>query len=151
MIARAMGGVVIHDMERAEMGCGDIELTSNAETDILFGSYPKSFSANMGHHDRVLTLPDGAIELARSKSQRYQAFKLAGKPVYGTQFHSELDARRERERLLAYREYYRDTIPVEADFWKVVDGLKETTEVDHMLYDFLVKIVLPHTVLSENN
>ena len=37
--------------------------------------------------------PDG-VELAISDTQPHQAFRMAGKPMYGTQFHSELDARR---------------------------------------------------------
>ena len=40
----------------------------------------------MGHHDRVSVLPDGAVELARNDTAPYQAFRLDGLPIYGTQF-----------------------------------------------------------------
>ncbi|MBO6576209.1 MAG: type 1 glutamine amidotransferase [Rhodothermales bacterium] len=137
MIARAMGGRVEHDGSKAEMGCHHITLTEAGRKDPLFRGFPESFLANMGHHDRVTKLPPGAIELADNASQPNQAFRLAHLPVYGTQFHSELDAKRERERLLAYREHYLEDLPSEEAFQEAVDSLRETTEVDHLLYDFL--------------
>jgi GMP synthase (glutamine-hydrolysing) len=95
----------------------------------------------MGHHDRVVDLPDVAVELARN-DQPNQAFRLKDAPIYGTQFHSELDAARERERLMVYREYYRQDLPDDDGFQKVIDSLAATTEVDHLLYDFLTTYAL---------
>jgi GMP synthase (glutamine-hydrolysing) len=57
--------------------------------------------------------------------------------MYGTQFHSELDKRREAERLIKYRSYYVDQLHSEAVFQEVMDSLRETTDVDHLMYDFL--------------
>jgi len=142
IIARAMGGRVVHDPDRAELGCGTIQLTDEGMQDPLFSSFPPSFNANMGHHDRVEALPPQAIELAHNASQRNQAFRLADAPIYGTQFHSELDAARERERLIAYRDYYRQDLPDEGDFQDVLDNLAETTEVDSLMHDFLVMYAL---------
>jgi len=137
IIARALGGRVVHDSDRAELGCREVRLTKAGRSDPLFSRFPDRFMANMGHHDRVVELPPGAVELA-SNEQPFQAFRLADLPVYGTQFHSELDAKRERERLIAYRDYYREDLPNEADFQRVVEDLAETTEVDRLLYDFLL-------------
>ena len=137
VIARAFGGTVIHDLDRAELGSGQVYLTEAGMDDPLFGSFPRAFYANMGHHDRVSVLPDQAVELAYSDTQRNQAYRFAEKPVYGTQFHSELDAARERERLIAYRSYYKKEMPSEKDFQAVIDNLVDTSEVDDLLYDFL--------------
>lgn len=136
VIARAFGGTVIHDKDRAELGCGKVHLTEAGQKDPLFAPFPTRFNANMGHHDRVTELPPGAIELARNE-QPNQAFRLPDVAVYGTQFHSELDAESERERLIAYRDYYREDMPDEERFQAVLDALAETTEVDHLLRDFL--------------
>ncbi len=136
VLARTFGGTVIHDKERAELGCGMVQLTKAGQEDPLFAPFPSTFKANMGHHDRVAELPPGAVELARN-DQPNQAFRLKGVPVYGTQFHSELDADSERERLIAYREYYREDMPDEEQFQAVLDALANTTEVDHLLRDFL--------------
>jgi GMP synthase (glutamine-hydrolysing) len=98
----------------------------------------------MGHHDRVVELPSGTTELAHN-DQPHQAFRLRDLPIYGTQFHSELDAKRERERILVYREYYRSALPDEETVQRVLNNLADTTEVDNLLYDFLMTFVVrPH-------
>ena len=141
VIARALGGTVVRDPDNAELGCGTVQLTDAGRRDPLFQGFPDTFNANMGHHDRVVELPDGAVELARN-DQPNQAYRLKDAPIYGTQFHSELDADRERERLVAYREYYRDDMPSDEDFRKVIENLATTTDVDHLLKDFLRIYVL---------
>ncbi|RMH52262.1 MAG: type 1 glutamine amidotransferase [Bacteroidetes bacterium] len=141
-IARAFGGTVIKDRDRAEFGSRWVELTPAGRTDPLFGDFPPRFLANMGHHDRVAVLPKDAVELAFNDSQPNQAFRLKHRPVYGTQFHSELDAHRERERLLRYRDLYRQELGSDDAFEAILASLAETTEVDHLLYDFLVKFVV---------
>jgi GMP synthase (glutamine-hydrolysing) len=104
----------------------------------------------MGHHDRVAELPPGAVELARNE-QPNQAFRVDDAPMYGTQFHSELDAESERERLIAYREYYREDLPDEDQFQRVLDDLAETTEVDHLLRDFLRVYVIEDGATESND
>lgn len=140
LIARAFGGRVIHDPERAEIGCGYVELTPAAQQDRLFCDFPQRFKVNMGHHDRVDRLPPDAVEMASNDSQPNQAFRVGDLPMYGTQFHSELSAERERERLLAYRAYYRE-LDADAAFQAAMESLADTSEVDHLLNDFLVKFV----------
>ncbi len=141
IIARAFGGTVIYDAARAEFGCGIIDLTEAAADDPLLGQYPRCFRANLGHQDRVVTLPANAVELAYNASQRNQAFRIEGKAIYGTQFHSELDARRERERLEAYGHLYENELGGEEAYQRVLDSLADTTEADHLLYDFLLTFV----------
>ena len=140
VIARALGGRVLHDPDLAELGCRWVELTDAGRADPLFRCFSSRFQANMGHHDRVVDLPPGSVELARNE-QPNQAFRLKDAPVYGTQFHSELDAKRERERILAYREYYKQALPDDETVQSVINDLAETTEVDSLLYDFLATYV----------
>ena len=142
VIARALGGTVIHDPGLSEMGCLPISLTEAGEVDRLFTDFPASFLANMGHHDRVTELPNDAIQLAVSDTQPNEAFRMLDAPMYGTQFHSELDAHRERERLIRYRPLYKSALPTEEVYQKVMSSLAETTEVDHLMYDFLLKFVV---------
>jgi GMP synthase (glutamine-hydrolysing) len=141
VLARAFGGTVIHDAERAEFGCGLIELTEAGHHDPLLCSFPSRFKANLGHHDRVAVLPPDAVELAFNASQRNQAFRIAGKPIYGTQFHSELDARRERERLEAYGHLYEKSLGSGEAYRRILASLSATTDADHLLYDFLTTFV----------
>jgi GMP synthase (glutamine-hydrolysing) len=135
-IARAFGGSVIHDDTRAEMGTHEVELTDAGRADPLFAGFPVRFGTQMGHHDRVSVLPPGAVELARNDTAPNQAFRMEGLPIYGTQFHSELDVTAERDRLVTYRAYY----PENADddvFDALLAGLRPTPEVDGLLRAFL--------------
>ncbi|HEX7070880.1 MAG TPA: type 1 glutamine amidotransferase, partial [Rhodothermales bacterium] len=113
-----------------------VSLTAEGMADPLFGSFPRSFRVNMGHHDRVARLPGGAVELAFNDSQRNQALRMGDRPMYGTQFHTELDAERYRERLIAYRALYDEVASQEA-YDAVIESLRTTTEADHLLHDFL--------------
>jgi len=135
-IARAFGGEVVNDPERAEMGCGPVALTEAGESDPLFSFFPKSFKANMGHQDRVVTLPENAVELAMNDVAPYQAIRVKDKPIYGTQFHSELDAEAEYSRIVEYRHHY-PFLEDEDNFRRIVDSLEPTTEVDSLLNRFL--------------
>lgn len=137
LMARAMGGKVAYDYERVEFGCREVRLTAAGQADPLFGTFPTVFRANMGHRDRVVRLPEGAIELARNDLQPNQAFRMPDAPFYGTQFHSELDAERERERLIVYREHYIRELGSEELFQEILDDLADTSEVDTLLSDFL--------------
>ncbi len=141
LIARALGGTVVHDPERAELGCFEVELNEAGRADPLFAAFPARFRANQGHHDRVAALPSGVVSLAHSATQPHQALRVDGLPVYGTQFHSELDACRERERLVAYRAHYPESGD-DAAFQQVLDGLADTTEVDGLLHHFLLRYAL---------
>lgn len=142
VIARAAGGTVIHDSNKSEMGCVSIDLTDAGVDDPVFRFMPRQFNANAGHHDRVTALPASGVELARNGSQPNQAFRILDRPIYGTQFHSELDAKAEHERLIEYRAHYRKAIPSDEAFQAVIDGLVQTTEADKLLRYFLDAFVI---------
>ena len=136
-LARAFGGEVVHDPARAEMGTHAVSLTDAGARDPLFSTLPPTFGTQMGHQDRVSVLPDGAVELARNGRAPFQAFRLEGRPVYGTQFHSELDAATERARLVAYRAHYPEMAD-DGTFDAVLDGLRDTPDADDLLRRFLL-------------
>ncbi len=133
-IARALGGEVIQDLERSEIGLHDVTLTEATRGDELFGYCPMRIPVLMGHQDRVSRLPEGAVELAASEVCGNQAFRLAGKPVYGTQFHAELTSKRILERLELYREIY---MPDDEEFARMRDSLGPTPEAGELMGRFL--------------
>ena len=134
MLARALGGRVITDPESEEIGTYPVELTEPGRSDPLFADLPDSFPANLVHHDCVVEPPPGCLELARSARCRFQAIRLAGRPVYGTQFHGEMTRSQLRRRLLMYQEEYLET---EEQAEEVVDGLQPTGEAHSLLKRFL--------------
>lgn len=148
VIARALGGRVINDPDRTEIGCFSVELTKAGRKDELFSRFPHTFKANQGHQDRVDMLPQSAIELALSEIAPFQAFRISDKPVYGTQFHSELDKETEKSRLLTYRDYYPHATPPEK-FQEILDSLEDTPEVDRLLHEFLLLFAVESHPISK--
>ncbi|HAH48417.1 MAG TPA: aminotransferase, partial [Planctomycetaceae bacterium] len=59
-MARAMGGRVVHDLEKAELGVHHVKLTSAGTADPVFGPSGPILQGLMGHEDTVVELPAGA-------------------------------------------------------------------------------------------
>jgi GMP synthase (glutamine-hydrolysing) len=106
-MARALGGEVVTDHSRAEVGTIRLELTEAGVRDAVFSPLGKTFLAQSGHEDVVTALPPGATLLARSERVENQAFRIEGKPIYGTQFHPELAAADLVARMGRYPSYLR--------------------------------------------
>ncbi len=104
-MARAMGGTVVTDESRAELGTHHVELTDAGRDDPVLGTLPACFRAQMGHQDIVDELPPDAVRLASTKLVANQAFRFEGRPIYCTQFHPELDRHGLLDRLRRYPAY----------------------------------------------
>jgi GMP synthase (glutamine-hydrolysing) len=85
LIARAAGAAVFR-AEEPEVGWLPVELTEAAGSDPVASSLPPAFDAFQWHH-YTHDLPDGAVELARSRVCT-QAFRLGN--AWGVQFHPEV-------------------------------------------------------------
>jgi GMP synthase (glutamine-hydrolysing) len=105
-LALALGGEVVHDETRAEVGTFELQLTTDGERDELFAALPPRFWAQEGHKDHVVHLPSDAVHLASSERSVMQALRLADKPVWATQFHPELREEDNRQRVMRYRDRY---------------------------------------------
>lgn len=139
-LAAALGGEVETDLERKELGTFEIELTEAGRRDPWLAGLPPRFGVQLGHHDRVTRLPGNAVELAFSELCPNQAFRLAGGPVYGAQFHVELDKPRMLERAEVYRdEYLAD--PGALD--RLAASLRPTPEASTLFRRFLEQVVAP--------
>jgi GMP synthase (glutamine-hydrolysing) len=128
------GGTVIEDRQRSEVGSYPIELTAEGRADPLFAEFPDRFHVQLGHNDRVSSLGKGWVELARSELCPFQAIRLADKPVYGTQFHSEMTEERLRERLLVFLDDY---VADEKAYSEILRKLRPSIEADRLFELFL--------------
>lgn len=61
------------------------------EKDDLFENLPDKFYVWENHNDEVKKLPPNFIHLAKSENCNIQAFKHERKPIYGVQFHPEVE------------------------------------------------------------
>ena len=104
-LAKALGGRVVTDHARAEVGVLPLDLTDAGKRDPLFGPIGSGFPVVIGHEDIVDELPDGAVSLASSSTIENEALKFVGKPIYATQFHPELGKEDLIQRITAYPPY----------------------------------------------
>jgi GMP synthase (glutamine-hydrolysing) len=104
-LAKALGGEVVTDLSRAELGTHTVHLTPAGERDPLFAPLGKTFRAHMGHQDIVEQLPPNAVRLGSTAAVENQAFTFPGKPIYCTQFHPELNRAAVCQRVQAYPQY----------------------------------------------
>lgn len=103
--ARALGGAVVTDLSRAEVGTQTMNLTAAGTSDPVFAPLGDFFPAQIGHQDIVERLPSEAILLCSSETVTNQAMTFPGKKIYATQFHPELQLNDLICRLKAYPEY----------------------------------------------
>ncbi len=82
-----LGGEVDHAVER-EYGPARIEITG--QDDALFHDLGDEMDVWMSHGDRVESVPEGFVALARTSSAPYAAVRHTAKPIYGVQFHPEV-------------------------------------------------------------
>lgn len=104
-MARALGGEVVTDHGRAEVGAVPLRLTEAGHADPVFAPLGERFFGQSGHEDVVVSLPADAILLASSERVRNQAFRFRDRPIYCTQFHPELAAADLVRRIARYPVY----------------------------------------------
>ena len=104
-LAMALGGRVVTDHARAEVGVLPLDLTDAGRRDPVFGPIGSGFPVVIGHEDIVDELPPGAVSLASSSMIENEALKFVGKPIYATQFHPELIKADLIQRIAAYPPY----------------------------------------------
>ncbi|MFT7519890.1 MAG: GMP synthase (glutamine-hydrolyzing) [Kiritimatiellia bacterium] len=131
-LALALGGRVVHDESRTEMGSTLLHLTAQGELDPLFGTLPTSFWAQEGHQDHVVDLPPGVTQLARGDGVHAQGFRVDGKPFWASQFHPELVLAATLERFFHYAEHYMDPSELDSRLQVLVGG-QDTPQVGELL------------------
>jgi GMP synthase (glutamine-hydrolysing) len=103
LLAHALGGRVADNPNGLEFGTVAVRLAEDAAADALLGGLPDPLPAQVCHRQSVLRLPAGAVGLATSALDGYQAFRV-GDNAWGVQFHPEFDAAVVRAYVDAFRE-----------------------------------------------
>lgn len=137
-MAKALGGEVVTDKSRAELGSVEVRLTPAGRSDPLFSPLGEIFLAPMGHQDCVVQLPSEAVLLASSAKVENQAFRIPGKPIYCTQFHPELNRDALLERVHAYPRYVQDITGVSIE--QFAEQCQETPATDQLLARFVQQL-----------
>jgi GMP synthase (glutamine-hydrolysing) len=138
-MAKALGGRVVTDESRAELGTHTAYLTPAGQADPVFESLGSRFPAQMGHQDIVEQLPDKAILLASTDRVESQAFTFPDRLIYCTQFHPELDRTAFLQRLHAYPQYVERIAGITNDEFE--QHCDETLETSQLLARFVQHVV----------
>ena len=69
---------------------GKAELVVDDEDDLFLG-LPKTFDVWVSHNDEVTKMPPGFVRLAHSQNCEIQAMRHKEKPLFGLQFHPEVE------------------------------------------------------------
>lgn len=136
LLVEALGGEVVHDPERTEVGTYEVALTEAGKADALFGGLPERFPAQMGRKDRAARLPDGLLHLASSELCRYHALRVPDRPIWATQFHPELDRQRNLARFRRYLASYSASMS-EDERKRAFERFEESPEAGRLLPRFL--------------
>lgn len=136
MLVEALGGSIVYDLDRMEVGTYEMTLTETGEADELMGVLPKVFPAQLGHKDCAERLPPGVIHLASSRLNRFQAFRIPGQPIWATQFHPELDALTNRQRFEHYLDGYSEVLSAE-ERNEALRRFRDSPETEALLPQFL--------------
>lgn len=110
LLAEALGSIVEHAPDQAEVGTKSVQLNDEGMDDPLFQGLRQSFSVIQAHNDAVMALPEGATLLASSDKCHIQSFKYKN-AMYGVQFHPELDSDELEYRLELYEQYTDKYVP----------------------------------------
>ena len=138
-LARALGGRVVTDHARAEVGVLPLDLTEAGRRDPVFGPLGSGFPVVIGHEDIVDELPPDAVSLASSATIANEALTFPGKPIYATQFHPELDREDLIQRIAAYPPYLKLTGASSLEELRAITP--ETTGATSLLRRFVDEVV----------
>lgn len=139
-LAKVFGGNVETDPEKEEVGSYLAWPTNYAFDDPLFFDAPQGFWAQIGHHQSITKLPEGAVNLISTERCEIQAFTWLGSALYGLQFHSDLSKEELIERVIHYRESYAAD---PALFNAIIDNAKDSPYTDNLVAKFIERIALP--------
>lgn len=138
-MAKALGGEVVVDLSRAELGVYEVQLTAEGRCDPLFGPLGDTFRAQLGHQDIVVRLPPDAVRLASTDRVENQAFTFPGKPIYCTQFHPELNRESVLERVKAYPQYIERVARVSLE--EFIATCEDTPQAESLLPRFVEHVL----------
>lgn len=141
LAVEALGGQVIADPDRMEMGVYPMQLSPAAQDDVLLHDVSSGFLAISGHKERALTLPDRTVCLASTERCPYHALKVIDKPFYGFQFHPELNPQDLAIRIRRYQSRYLED---DDHLQEILASLQETPDANQLIAKFVDRILLSY-------
>lgn len=136
LLVKALGGEIVYDPVGMEVGTFPVTLTEAGQQDNLFSYFPPTFRAQLGRKDKASVLPPTAVGLAHSHHCPYQAIRLPGKPIWGTQFHPELTKATNLARFKRYLDGYA-ALKSPDELQEMFDKFDDSPETEDLLARFI--------------
>ena len=139
----AAGGKVKKSKNGAHIGiANDIEINENGSKHPLYISKKKKFNSPAFNFDEVVTLPDGAINLASNKINKIQSvhFKSGISDVWGLQYHPEITYHKmitlinfRKEKLINHRKCFKNESEIKKHIEFIENEIKISIKDSRML------------------
>jgi len=139
----AAGGEVKKSSNGAHIGIAkDIEINDNGLNHPLYKSKNKKFNSPAFNFDEVVTVPNGAINLASNKINKVQGinFKCGISDIWGLQYHPEITYRKmitlinfRKEKLINVRKCFNNEIEVQNHIKFIEEEIKKSAKDNRML------------------
>lgn len=142
LIAYALGGTVGWNPKGREVGCQTISLTSSGLLSLQPEGWPSEFPAHLTHMQTIISLPPGAVTLARSANDNHQIVRYA-RNVFSTQFHPEFTPEIART-IIRYRQNL--LIREGEDPQELIRQLTDTPEASGLLIQFVHENMKPSQI-----
>ena len=146
LLVEALGGSIVYDQDRMEVGTFKISLTDSGQADELFNYLPLHFWAQLGHKDRADRLPVGVLNLAYNQNSPIQALRIPNQPIWATQFHPELTRQENLLRFERYLDGYAAFMS-EEEMKTTIDRFRDSPETERLIPQFL-KVVFGNAAVS---
>ncbi|KAI3332356.1 GMP synthase [Xylariaceae sp. AK1471] len=121
--------------EIREYGHADVIIhnAGDSHVDRLFAGLGETMHAYMSHFDKLVKLPSGFVIVASTKNSEYAGIAHQTKPIYGVQFHPELEHTPRGSEIL--RNFAIDICGAQAS-WVMKDFIqKEIVRIRHLVGD----------------
>jgi len=139
----AAGGQVKKSSKGAHIGiASDIEINENGLNHPLYKLKNKKFNSPAFNFDEVVTLPNGAINLASNKINKVQSihFKLGISDIWGLQYHPEITYHKmitlikfRKERLINVKKCFKDEEEIQNHIKFIEEEIKKSSKDAQML------------------
>ena len=139
----AAGGQVKKSSKGAHIGiASDIEINENGLNHPLYKLKNKKFNSPAFNFDEVVTLPNGAINLASNKINKVQSihFKFGISDIWGLQYHPEITYHKmitlikfRKERLINVKKCFKDEEEIQNHIKFIEEEIKKSSKDAQML------------------
>jgi len=133
LIAYALGGSVGWNPKGREVGCQTVSLPPSGLLSPQLEGWPSEFPAHLTHMQTILSLPPGAVTLAKSANDSHQIVRYA-RNVFSTQFHPEFTPEIAKT-LICYRQNQLSS--EDEDPQALIEQLTDTPEASGLLVRFI--------------